>query len=226
LSRESELLRAALRARDDDRQRERAVAARAADAARRRLERDLHDGAQQQLVALALDLRVLEARAAGTDLAPAVGELSERLAVALGELRELARGVYPAVLTSRGLGPALHGLAVRAPLPVRVDADSIGRMPAHVEATAYFVVAEALTNIARHAGARQATVAIRRRGAELVIDVTDDGAGGADATRGTGLLGLRDRLDAIADTLAVESAPGRGTRLLAVIPLARVGAPR
>ena len=188
-------------------------------AARRRLERDLHDGAQQQLVALALDLRRLQARVEGTDLAPTVKGLADRLATALAELRELARGIYPAILTDRGLGPALRSLADRAPLPVLLDVEAIETLPAHVEATAYFVVAEALTNVARHARASTAGVAIRRSAADLVIAVSDDGAGGADTAGGTGLLGLRDRLDAIDGALTIDSEVGVGTRLVAVIPL-------
>jgi signal transduction histidine kinase len=224
LARERALLQAALRPRAPRvarrrLQRDRDLAARAAHAARRQLERDLHDGAQQRLVALALDLRVLEARAAGTELAPAVAELGARLAGALAELRDLARGASPAILTARGLGPALQGLAARAPLPVHVDARAIERLPEHVEATAYFVVAESLTNVARHACAGHATVAIHRRRAELVLRVADDGTGGADLARGTGLLGLRDRLDALGGTLAVDSEPGRGTHVVAAIPL-------
>jgi signal transduction histidine kinase len=219
LARENELMRAALRVRDEGVRRDRARLAQAGDAARRRLERDLHDGAQQRLVALGLDLRLLEARVAGTDLAPALAALSEGLSAALADLRDLARGMYPAILTSRGLGPALHALAVRTPLPVRVDVEAMERPPEHVEVTAYFVVAEALTNVARHARAREATVVIRRRGPDLLIGVTDDGAGGADIAGGTGLLGLRDRLGAIGGSLAVESAPGSGTWLRAVLPV-------
>jgi signal transduction histidine kinase len=201
--------------------RARASAAHATDAARRRLERDLHDGAQQQLVALALDLRLLQARVAGTHHAPLVEELGDRLAVALAGLRELARGLHPAIITSRGLRPAPQGLADRAPLPVIVDVEATERPPAHVEATAYFTVAEALTNVARHAQASQASGEIRRCGEDLVITVADDGVGGADTAMGTGLLGLRDRLAGLDGTLTIESEAGAGTRLVAVIPSAR-----
>ncbi|HEY7622303.1 MAG TPA: ATP-binding protein [Solirubrobacteraceae bacterium] len=214
LARENERLKAELR-------RERDRAADAADAARHRFERDLHDGAQQQLVALALDLRLLQARVAGTDVAPTVAALGDRLAAALADLRELARGLHPAILTERGLGPALQGLADRAPLPVLVAVEAIERPPARVEATAYYVVAEALTNVARHARASHASVDVRRRGTDLVVTVSDDGIGGADTAEGTGLLGLRDRLAAHEGTLTIESRAGAGTRLVAVIPSAR-----
>jgi len=221
LVRANERLRHEIHASDAELRRQRARAAEAEAAARRRLERDLHDGAQQQLVALALDLRRLQASVAGTAIAPTVEGLADRLATALADLRELARGMYPAVLADRGLGPALRSLADRAPLPVLLDAEPIERLSTHVEATAYFVVAEALTNVARHAHASTAGVAIRRSGAGLVISVSDDGAGGADTARGTGLVGLRDRLDAIDGTLTIESEVGLGTRLVAVIPLER-----
>jgi signal transduction histidine kinase len=218
LTRENERLRAELRAREEELRSSRARIVQAADAARRRLERDLHDGAQQRLVAFALDLRRLLARVEGTDVAPVVAQLGDELAAALAELRELARGIHPVVLTDRGLAPALQGLADRAPLPVLVDVEAIGRPRPHVEAAAYFVVAEALTNVARHAEAGEAHVEVRRRGEHLVVTVTDDGVGGADTARGTGLLGLRDRLAALEGTLAIDSPAGAGTRLSAVIP--------
>jgi Histidine kinase/Histidine kinase-, DNA gyrase B-, and HSP90-like ATPase len=178
LTRENERLRAELRAREQELRSSRARIVQAADAARRRLERDLHDGAQQRLVAFALDLRRLLARLEGTDVAPVVAQLGDELAAALAELRELARGIHPVVLTDRGLAPALQGLADRAPLPVLVDVEAIGRPRPHVEAAAYFVVAEALTNVARHAEAGEAHVEVRRRGEHLVVTVTDDGVGG------------------------------------------------
>ena len=199
--------------------RERARVAAAEADARRRVERDLHDGAQQQLVALAIDLRRLQARVSGTEIARTVEELADRLAGALGALRELARGVHPAILTDLGLGPALRSLADRAPLPVALDVDAIPRPPAHVEATAYFFVAETLTNVARHACASHADVTVRRRGADLVVAVSDDGTGGADVAGGTGLRGLRDRLDALDGALTIESEACHGTRVAAVIPL-------
>ena len=218
LARENERLKAELRLLEADLRRERDRVADAADAARHRFERDLHDGAQQQLVALALDLRLLQARLAGTDAAPTVAALGDQLAAALADLRELARGLHPAILTERGLGPALQSLADRAPLPVLVAIETMDRPAGRVEATAYYVVAEALTNVARHARASHASVDVRRRGADLVVTVSDDGKGGADTAEGTGLLGLRDRLAAHEGTLAIESRTGAGTRLVAVIP--------
>ena len=172
LALDNERLKADLRARVEDLRISRARIVEAADAARRRLERDLHDGAQQQLVSLALDLRLLRARLKGTDLVPMVEELSDKLAVALAELRELARGIHPAILTDRGLGPAVQGLADRVPLPVEVDVELEERPAAQIEAAAYFVTAEALTNVARYARASEARVrdpahGRRRRGGRL-----------------------------------------------------------
>ena len=218
LALDNERLKADLRARVEDLRISRARIVEAADAARRRLERDLHDGAQQQLVSLALDLRLLRARLKGTDLVPMVEELSDKLAVALAELRELARGIHPAILTDRGLGPAVQGLADRVPLPVDVDVELEERPAAQIEAAAYFVTAEALTNVARYARASEARVEIRRTGDGVVVVVSDDGVGGADIEGGTGLRGLQDRLAALDGRLSIESPPGEGTRLRAVIP--------
>ena len=140
------------------------------------------------------------------------------LKASLAELRELARGIHPAVLTERGLEPALHALASRAPVPVTLDADGEQRLPAPVEAAAYFVVAEALANVAKYAQATEATVAVRRANGRVTVDVTDDGIGGADAALGSGLRGLGDRVAALDGTLSLESPPGRGTRLHVEIP--------
>jgi signal transduction histidine kinase len=218
LALDNERLKADLRARVEDLRISRARIVEAADAARRRLERDLHDGAQQQLVSLALDLRLLRARLKGTDLVPMVEELSDKLAVALAELRELARGIHPAILTDRGLGPAVQGLADRVPLPVEVDVELPERPAAPIEAAAYFVVAEALTNVARYARAREARVEVRRNGEGVVVAVSDDGVGGAVVEGGTGLRGLQDRLAALDGRLSIHSPPGEGTTLRAVIP--------
>jgi signal transduction histidine kinase len=138
---------------------------------------------------------------------------------ALVDLRNLARGIHPAVLTDRGLGPALQALAERAPLPVDLSAMPQERLPPSVEAAAYFVVSEALQNVAKYAHATSADVSVRRVRGRLVVDVTDDGVGGADAGRGSGLRGLKDRLAALDGTIAVDSPVGRGTRLRAEIPL-------
>jgi len=218
LALDNERLKADLRARVEDLRISRARIVEAADAARRRLERDLHDGAQQQLVSLALDLRLLRARLKGSDVVPMVEEISDKLAVALAELRELARGIHPAILSDRGLGPAVQGLADRVPLPVEVDVDLEDRPAPQIEAAAYFVIAEALTNVARYARAHEARVRIRRTGEGVEVVVSDDGVGGADIEGGTGLRGLQDRLAALDGRLAISSPAGLGTTLRAVIP--------
>ena len=196
----------------------------AGDAERRRLERDLHDGAQARLVGVSLLLRTARARA------PEEGELTQLLDRAmdelnqgLTELRELAHGIHPAVLTDRGLEPAVEALVARAPFPVRVEAACDGRLPPPVESAAYFVVSEALTNVAKYARANEASVAIRRMNGQVTIEVADDGVGGADASRGSGLRGLADRVAALDGTLSLDSPPGRGTRLRAEIPVAPAG---
>ena len=220
LALDNERLKADLRARVEDLRISRARIVEAADTARRRLERDLHDGAQQQLVSLALDLRLLRARLKGSDTVPMIDELSDKLNVALAELRELARGIHPAILTDRGLGPAVQGLADRVPLPVEVDVELPERPSPPIEAAAYFVTAEALTNVARYAKAREARVEIRRNGDDVVVVVSDDGVGGAEVEAGTGLRGLQDRLAALDGRLTIRSPASEGTRLRAVIPCA------
>jgi signal transduction histidine kinase len=225
LALDNERLKADLRARVEDLRISRARIVDAADAARRRLERDLHDGAQQQLVSLALDLRVLRARLKETDAVELVEEISGKLSVALAELRELARGIHPAILTDRGLGPAVQGLADRVPLPVEVDVELAERPSPAVEAAAYFVVAEALTNIARYAKAHEARVHIARDGDVLTVEVSDDGVGGARIEAGTGLRGLQDRLAALDGRLTIASRPGEGTRLRATLPSSAREAP-
>jgi signal transduction histidine kinase len=193
----------------------------AADAARRRIERDLHDGAQQRLVAMALDVRLARARLARdpSDAVAYLERLGEELAQASEELRELARGIHPAVLTDHGLAPALDALVARAPVPVEVLAVPEERLPAAAETTVYFTVAEALTNVAKYAHASHASVRVAQEDGELVVDVRDDGVGGARAATGSGLSGLADRVAAVDGTLEIDSAPGAGTHLRAVIPL-------
>jgi PAS domain S-box-containing protein len=194
----------------------------AADTERRRLERNLHDGAQQRLVALSLSLRLVQSRLA-SDPDSAVELLDEsvtELAGATAELRELARGIHPAVLTDRGLGAALKAVAARAPVPVEVTSTTEQRLPQPVEAAVYFVVAEALTNVARYAQASQAAVAIALDGAKVTVEVSDDGVGGATAHAGFGLRGLADRVATLDGTLAVTSPPGEGTIVRAEIPCA------
>jgi signal transduction histidine kinase len=191
----------------------------AGDAERRRLERDLHDGAQARLVSLALLLGRARTRAAADPemqelLAQAAGELQ----TSLTELRELARGIHPAVLTDRGLEPALHALADRATVPVSVDV-AVGRLPGAVEGAVYFVASEALQNVAKYSHATHARVKVRRAGGRVIVEVADDGIGGADAGRGSGLRGLADRVAVLDGTISVDSPAGRGTRLRAEIPV-------
>jgi predicted ATPase/signal transduction histidine kinase len=199
----------------------------AADDVRRRIERDLHDGAQQRLVSLALFLRA--ARAAVT---PELGELGAQLDRAaaeadgaLDELREIARGIHPAVLARGGLRPALRTLARRFPGLVDLDLRADGRLPEHIEVSAYYVIAEALTNAARHAHASAVTVTVEAdaAGGLLRVAVRDDGAGGADIRRGTGLTGLKDRVEALGGRIFLDSPPGAGTSLRAELPLAAAG---
>jgi signal transduction histidine kinase len=194
----------------------------AQDEERRRLERDLHDGAQQRLVAIAVALRLVRGMAdPETDraLGKRIDQASEELSRALNELREFARGIHPTILTERGLGPALESLAERSTVPATVDASFDGRLPASVEATAYFVVSEALANVGKHSKATAVTIRAWIENGELRVDVADDGIGGADPSRGSGLRGLADRVAAVDGTLDVESPPGAGTRLKVRIPV-------
>jgi signal transduction histidine kinase len=192
----------------------------AADGERRRLERDLHDGAQQRLVAVALNLRIARERLnRGEDALELVSQAGDEAQRAIGELRDLARGIHPAVLTDRGLGPALRDVAGRAAVPVDVLAWPDERFPATIEATAYFVVSEALTNVAKYAEAGEATVSVRCEGGRLVVEVADDGRGGADPANGSGLRGLADRIAALDGTLTVHSPVGGGTRVRAELAI-------
>ncbi len=189
--------------------------------ARRRIERDLHDGAQQRLVTLALSLQAVSRHAASSgddELATTVEEARRQLSDALGELREMARGIHPAILTQEGLEAALGFLAERAALPVRLDVTLGRRLGDDVEATAYFVVSEALTNAAKHSAASSIVIAASLRAGRLQIEVTDDGIGGADGHWGSGLQGLVDRLATLGGRLTVDSPAGGGTRLRAEIP--------
>jgi signal transduction histidine kinase len=192
----------------------------AGDAARRKLERDLHDGAQSRLVALALLLRSARARAdADPALAGLLDQAQDELQTSLAELRELARGIHPAVLTERGLEPALQALVSRAPVPVTLEAKADERLPGPVESAAYFVVSEGLANVAKYARASHATVSVRHVNGSVSVEVSDDGVGGANAANGSGLRGLEDRLAALDGTLSLDSPAGRGTRLRARIPV-------
>jgi signal transduction histidine kinase len=192
----------------------------AGDAERRRLERNLHDGAQQRLVALAVQLRLV--RAAVDEDVPAarsgLDSASRQLREALEELRELARGIHPAVLTDRGLGPAVAALAARSPVPVQVAAVPDERLPPPVEAAAYYIIAEAITNVAKYAAASRITVTVTLEGDCTRVEVTDDGIGGADPTAGSGLRGIGDRVEALNGRLQVTSPVGGGTTVRAEIP--------
>jgi signal transduction histidine kinase len=219
---ENERLEAELRARVEELQTSRARLVEVSIGERRRLERDLHDGAQQRLVALSLQLSLAQRK---VDSEPATAarllEASRgELQTALEELRELARGIHPAILTDRGLGAAIEALAERAPLPVDLDRMPEDRLPAAVEAAAYFVVAESLTNVAKYSSAQHASVRVGRENGFAVVEVSDDGVGGADPTAGTGLRGLADRLAALDGRLEVHSPPGGGTVIRANIPCA------
>ena len=190
----------------------------AADAERRRIERDLHDGAQQRLVALAMTLGRAKATADPDTMRELLDEAHGESKEALVELRNLARGIHPAVLTDRGLDAAVSALAARCPVPVAVDVDLDGRRAAPaVEAIAYFVVAEALTNVAKHSRASRARLEVKIAGGELSIEVSDNGRGGANVN-GTGLRGLRDRVQAVDGMLMVVSPPGEGTTLRVELP--------
>ena len=190
----------------------------ASDAERRRVERNLHDGAQQRLVALALQLSMLEDGASDDAQRALALKSREDLSQALAELRELARGLHPQVLTTGGLKPAIEQLAERAPLPVTVQAPA-ERYPDPVESTAYFVVSEALTNVAKYAEASAAEVTAGQVNGSLVVSISDDGKGGADLAAGSGLSGLADRVAALDGELSVESPPSRGTLIRARLPL-------
>ena len=219
LALDNERLKADLRARVQELRASRVRLVEASNAARRRIERDLHDGAQQQLVAMAVELRLLRNRiGANTEAIELVDRIDTKLAAAMDELRELARGIHPGILTDRGLSPALESLASRAPITVECEIDLPVRPPPSVEAVAYFVVAEGLTNVLKYAQAGRATIRARYDGDDLLVEMEDDGVGGADERKGTGLQGLRDRVGALDGTLSVTSPEGGGTLVRACIP--------
>jgi signal transduction histidine kinase len=204
--------------RELERSRQRIVDAQ--DDARRRLERNLHDGAQQRLVSLSLSLRLAQQqlRSAPDTADELLSSSREELMQALEELRELARGIHPAVLTHRGLPEALEALANRSPLTIELDTPE-ERLPRQVEAAAYYVVSEALANVTKYAEARRVRVHVSQLNGNALVEVADDGVGGADPARGSGLRGLADRLSALNGTLVVESPPGEGTCIRAEIPI-------
>lgn len=191
-----------------------------ADDARRRIERDLHDGAQQRIVALTLNLRTAQMRVPAEldELSQELVAVSEGLSGVTDELREMARGIHPSILADGGIVPALRTLARRSAVPVELEVDADGRLPEPVEVAAYYVVSESLTNIAKHANASNARIIATLSDTMLRIAVADDGVGGADASRGSGITGLADRVQAVGGTLSLSSVPGIGTRVEVELP--------
>ena len=214
-------LNAELHARLDELAASRSRIVAAGDVERRRLERNLHDGAQQRLVALSLALRLARKQVESDPDAAraALDGAGDELSLALDELRELARGLHPAVLSDHGLRTAVHALASRAPLAVEIDDVPEGRLPEPVEAGAYYLIAEALTNVSKYAQASVVRVRVEAHDGRLVVEVADDGVGGADPAGGTGLRGLADRVEALGGSLEIVSPEGGGTTLRAAIPL-------
>ena len=218
---ENERLQAEVRAQLEEVRASRARIVEAGDVERRRVERDLHDGAQQRLVTLALQLRWIHDRAAedaDPSIATSIDEVAAELRNAIDELRDLARGIHPAILTEEGLGAAVESLAERSAVPVAIERSDTGRFPEAVEATAYFVVAEALANVVKYAPDSHARIRISDADDVLEVEVSDDGAGGADVHLGTGLRGLADRVAALGGRLTVESPLGCGTIVRAEVP--------
>lgn len=194
----------------------------AGDAERRRVERDLHDGAQQRLVSLSMGLGRLRSaaeRSGDSSMVDALGDVGRELETAIEELRELARGILPPILTDAGLGPAVESLALRASVPVDAEVALSGRLPPAIESTLYFVIAEGLANVARHAHATHVTIRISAEHGRVAVEVADDGVGGAAAVRGSGIQGLVDRVGALGGSLRVDSRDGSGTVLRAEVPL-------
>jgi signal transduction histidine kinase len=195
----------------------------AADAERRRIERDLHDGAQQRMVAVAVTLGLAQARIADDPEAASqlIAQAREEAQLAVKELRELARGIHPALLSDRGLGPALEALAARAPVPVEVSGVPDHPLPQEVEAAVYYVTAEALTNMAKHAHADAAWVELTVENGCVRLQIRDDGVGGADSSAGGGVAGLCDRVEALEGAMTIDSPLDGGTTVTAEIPLRR-----
>jgi signal transduction histidine kinase len=221
LALENARLHVELRARPEDLKGSRARLVEAGDAERRRLERNLHDGAQQRMVAIALQLSLIKGRIRGDPEAAEqlVATASDELALSLSELRELARGLHPAVL-EHGLAAALDSLATRSTVPATVSFESSDRLPERVEFAAYFVACEALANVAKYARATTVSMRVWRAGPLASIEIVDDGVGGADDARGSGLRGLADRVEALDGHLRVRSPPGEGTVVTAELPCA------
>jgi signal transduction histidine kinase len=219
---ENERLTAEVRSQLDEVRASRTRIVEAADAERKRVERNLHDGAQQRLVALSLAIRRAKAQLpadAGPEATATLDDAAEQLKLALSELRELARGIHPAILTEAGLGPALRAVARESPIPVTLDLDLPDRLPVAAEAAVYFVVAEALTNVAKYADATRIDILAATVGDDLRVEIADDGQGGADPAAGTGLRGLADRVSALGGRFDVRSPAGGGTRVVVRVPL-------
>jgi signal transduction histidine kinase len=193
----------------------------AADEARRRIERDLHDGTQQRLVSLGLAVRAAEADLppGRSDLRAGLSRIATGLTDAVSELREISHGIHPAILSEAGLGKALRTLARRSAIPVRLDVTADTRLPEPIEVAAYFVASEALANAAKHARASRMEVTLAMRNSSLVLSIGDDGVGGAVSKKGSGLVGLQDRVEALGGTIRIDSPPGGGTSLVAALPL-------
>jgi signal transduction histidine kinase len=218
---ENERLQAELRARLDDLRGSRQRVLEAGQVERERLERDLHDGAQQRLIALSLELGRLGQRVEGDpDTQHRLRRARREVAVSLEELRAVAHGLHPAVVSSHGLAVALESLAARAPIPVRLGVGIDGRLPERLEVAAYYVVSESLANVAKHARATSASVQVERDQGQVVVEIVDNGVGGADTERGTGLRGLADRVEALGGRLRVWTPHGGGTRVRAEMPCA------
>jgi signal transduction histidine kinase len=214
-------LQAELRARLEELRGSRARVIDAGQKERQRLERNLHDGAQQRLIALSLELSLLEERLEGDpEAATRLDQARREIALSLEELRDVARGIHPAVLSGHGLRVALESIAARASVPVRLTVELEGRLQERLEVVAYYVVSESLANIAKHARATRATVDVSREEGQMVVEVVDDGIGGADTERGSGLRGLADRVEALDGRLRVWTPRGGGTRVKAEIPCA------
>jgi len=214
-------LQADLRARLEELRGSRARVIDAGQKERQRLERNLHDGAQQRLIALSLELSLLEQRLEGDPEATTrLDQARREIALSLEELRDVARGIHPAVLSGHGLQVALESIAARAAVPVRLTVELDKRLQERLEVVAYYVVSESLTNIAKHACATRATVDVGRKGGQMIVEVVDDGIGGADTERGSGLRGLADRVEALGGRLRVWTPRGGGTRVQAEIPCA------
>src|SRR3954447_23985331 len=219
LRQENERLRAQLHEQTEELRRSRARLVAGGDEQRRALERDPHDGSQSRFVPTARHLRRAQARPPPDgELAGALQSALDDLLSGITELRELARGLHPAVLSERGLEAAVDSLATRAPIPVEVHSSLHGRLPAPVETAAYFAVSEALANVAKHARARQVVVDLWHERGRLVVEVADDGRGGPAVASGSGLRGLADRIGALEGSIEIESAPGAGTHVHLEIP--------